>query len=514
MPRIAEYEAPEGLGIRPTETGIESTAAAARRVGGAYSETSQLTKEAGARIGSAVQEAGTVATEYLAKREISQGAAAFAGLMNAKTKQWHDTNKGADPNDPTVAQNYQQSVEADLAKFKSGFLTQAGQDWAEHHIEQLRNHLYAKSHADRATAAGNAVAINAKTTVNGLANAAFWDGTEKGLQTALSSLGTSGLPKPVVEESKEVIIQRAAMGAIKQNAALPDWIQKPEYSKYVDGPTLKGLETAEKQQRHANELQTKQFDIYTKQQNKATVDDAEVNNRNNNTEYDPTANRYTVKPEFFDEAHRISNMPEGRKTGEAMMAWGQRQQDKKPPPVRSDAAVHTDLLERMITPTDNPTTETEIRMAAAKDQLSPQDTHKLIALNSALTKAPIRDPVMNATLNAVKPLLGNDSVGKQNYAAFLQNFIPGYLQLPQAERAGALDFKNPNSFVNRAMSDYQRTPQQKMEQHINDKLGIAPTPTGPAPAPGTPVAVKTAKEAQDLKPGTLYVTPDGQRLIR
>jgi len=250
MPQIRQFTAPEGLGLQPTEIGVHATEAAARRVGAQYSEIAQLKKEAGRDIGAGIAFAGQQATEWLERKEISQGAAAFAGLMNSKTKQWQETNTNADPNDPTVAKNFQDSVAADLDKFRSGFLTRAGQQWAEAHAQKLEQHFFHKSTADRANAAGHAVKLNAARTVEGLANAAMWDGgTEVGLRTALSTLETSALPKDVIEEGKKTIIARAAHGYIQTNAALPDWVKKEEYRGYVDARVLKQMEVAERTER-------------------------------------------------------------------------------------------------------------------------------------------------------------------------------------------------------------------------------------------------------------------------
>lgn len=256
MPQIVQFNAPADLGLRPTETGIEATASAARHVGAEFSRIAELKREAGRDIGSAIAFTGAEATHYLERRELSQGAAAYAGLMNSKTKQWEETNKNADPNDPTVAKNFQDSVTADLEKFKSGFLTRAGQQWAEAHALRAQEHFFHKSTADRSTAAGHATKINAETVVNGHANAAFWDGgTEAGVKNAFGNLETSGLPAAVIEEGKKQIIDRAARGYIQNNAAIPDWAKKPEYSRYIDDPTK--LDVAKARQEKFNEQAAK-----------------------------------------------------------------------------------------------------------------------------------------------------------------------------------------------------------------------------------------------------------------
>src|SRR5437879_5764013 len=103
------------------------------------SETATLGAEKGAaladtgrRIGSSIADAGDAAIKYLDHQQISQGAPAFANLMAQKTQQWNETVKNADPNDPTVAAKFMDSLESDLTKFKEhGFYTEGGQKWAE-----------------------------------------------------------------------------------------------------------------------------------------------------------------------------------------------------------------------------------------------------------------------------------------------------------------------------------------------------------------------------------------------
>src|SRR5271166_6756701 len=102
-PNITEYNAPAGVGLHREETGISAIAAAARRVGGDYNEAAQAKAGEGQMFGSAIQAAGNVAVKYEDHRQISQGAVHLAALADSKTKEWNDTYKNADPNDPSVA---------------------------------------------------------------------------------------------------------------------------------------------------------------------------------------------------------------------------------------------------------------------------------------------------------------------------------------------------------------------------------------------------------------------------
>ena len=89
MPTLKPYEA--GVqGLRPTETGIEATAAAARRVGGAYSEAAESVKAAGHAIASTV-------TVLLGVRRVPQAE------LSVVVAKWDDTaqNDNLSESEPT-----------------------------------------------------------------------------------------------------------------------------------------------------------------------------------------------------------------------------------------------------------------------------------------------------------------------------------------------------------------------------------------------------------------------------
>lgn len=502
-PQIAVYDAPEA-GLRPTEIGVDATAAAARRVGAAYSESAQLTKEAGARIGSAIETAGKQAVDHITSAQVNLGAAAFAGIVNDKTKEWHDINQAAGANglanDPSVAKNFLDGLETKLQEFKGGFLTAGGQQWAEQHVESLRNHFYQKTAADQTTAANQAFAVNANNTVNGLTNAAFWGGGAKAdVDKQLGYLETSGLPRDMIEKSKAQIIRAGAMGGIKQNATVPDWVKEKPYSQYIDAADLKHLETAERQQQTQNRVVQKQQELYTKQENVQAVKDAHQQNRDENTVLDTSTGHYIINPAYFVNADKIRKMPEGKDQGEHDIAWGRAERDRKAPTVASNPDVHSDLLDRMVGQTDNPTTKIQIDLAENRNEITARDAQKMRRLLTDYTS--LRDPVTKAALDGAKALLGTDPVGRGNYAQFAQNFIPQYQALPPEQRAGALDFTNKDSLISKMMKPLQRDLATKA---IDKVMQGAPQTAGAAPAAFTPPPGSSFNAARKQ-----YMFPDG-----
>lgn len=279
MPVIKQYDSPI-TGLRPTETGVEATAAAARRSGAFFnqaasgreevaratqrlgSEVASAGADAGRMFGSALKDVGKVAVDYMDHREISHGAVGYAGLNDALTQKWNDTAKNADPNDPTVAAKFREEVlEPELEKFRDGFNTERSQQWAETRIERLREHMYSKTAADMSTLAGQAVAVNVQQTSNALSNTAMRDPSSVPhlLETIDHSVGEivdsspnlkgadAGRAKSALtEKMKEGIVKAGAIGAI-QNGGDPDAIAAAwgaKYPQYINGAELKQLSAA------------------------------------------------------------------------------------------------------------------------------------------------------------------------------------------------------------------------------------------------------------------------------
>src|SRR6516164_7498243 len=171
MARITEFQAPEGLGIRPAETGIEATARAARQLGYAYSQAAQSKAIAGEAQGSAIEAGLSVALKYAEHKEIADGSAAWASLVNGKTAEWDKINKNGSVHDGAAGTNFMQSnLEPALAQFQQGFFTEKGQAWAEAHVEKLRDHMQKKTTGDMGRRAGNAIAADAVQVGNAFAN--------------------------------------------------------------------------------------------------------------------------------------------------------------------------------------------------------------------------------------------------------------------------------------------------------------------------------------------------------
>ena len=304
MPNIRQYDNPVN-GLQVDERGVDAALQVARRGGSFFNQAADAVNqvgsatnavgEAGARmIEGDIRAAGGVALDYMQHREISQGAAAYAKLNDQLTQKWNDTAKSADPNDPTVAQQFREQVlEPTLQNFGESFLTEGGQKWAEARVESLRGHMFEKTAADMGTLAAQAVAVNVRTMSNTMSNTAMMDpssvphlldgieGTVGAMVDSSPNLKGADAAKArlaLTERMREDIVKSGAIGAI-QKAANPEaeaqrWGEK--YPQYISGADLKTLSANARQQIRADRMDRAYSDMLAKKDAEARSDATET----------------------------------------------------------------------------------------------------------------------------------------------------------------------------------------------------------------------------------------------
>jgi len=229
---IRQFETP-ALDIRPTESGVQATAAAARRGGAFFNQAAEDMSGLGNRIAGAVRDVGQQVVDYAQHREISTGAAEFAKMHARLTDEWNNTVKNADPNDTSVASKFNDKVlQPTLDKFSGAFLTEGGQRWAEQHVDSLRNHMFERATADMSTMAGDAAAANVRKASNAWSNTARNDpssvpfllkNAESSVNAIVSSspgltpAAASKVRNEVLQRAQEEIVKAGALGAIEKS---------------------------------------------------------------------------------------------------------------------------------------------------------------------------------------------------------------------------------------------------------------------------------------------------------
>lgn len=267
MPNIHTQDAPD-LTLRPSELGVDSTAAAARRLGAYGNQIAAAKQQTGNEIATDIRDVGQVAENYFTSREISKGSADGAQLALDLTNKWNATAKNADPNDSSVAQKFNDEVlQPELDKFSSGFSTARSEEWAQHFTDQLRQHMFAKAQADMSTLAGIAVKNNAVQTVNSLGSMVASDPSS--LDFALDAVdhkiggmadsspnltpeAAANVKNTVTQEAKQNIVKAAVAGMIQKNPNIDlDAVQK-KYGQYINGAEIKMFENYARQQVRAD----------------------------------------------------------------------------------------------------------------------------------------------------------------------------------------------------------------------------------------------------------------------
>ncbi len=494
MPNIKEFQTP-ALALRPSETGVEATSAAARRVGAEYNEAGGSIAAGGAAVGGAVKIAGEMYDDHLTHQEISRGGLALAGMMGAKTDDWNKAAKGADPNDPTVANKFlQDSLEPDLEKFKEGFTTQRSQQWAESHVDAFRQHMFVKTSADMATLAGEAIKTNYRQTTNSLANTVRNDPTSldfvlKTYEDTLSSVvGTSTnlkgadagrIKTELLQKGKEELVKSAALGHIEATGKMPPWSTDPKYSPYITPSELKQLEVAERHYATLNKSEQRAADQDADR--KARTQLHSDMNALELSLYDDDGN-LTASKEHIQKFREIvranpqgANLEPGRVSGMFNGLTRMIDRQNRVKASLDDTDTRQDLTNRLFDP-DNPTTMLQIGLAVNDGKLSQRSSRNLGAIVKA-EETSIKDPVMKVTMGGAKQLLGTDPVGAGNYASFVQVFLPQYIAQKRAGTlpANALDLKDPKSLISESMAPYKRTLQQQMQDRIlRGEFGLEP----------------------------------------
>lgn len=162
MPEIKQYENQAGLTARlDPDAQVRGPSAQIR--------AAQMNADALEGFGGIAQKLGKEWEDHRAQEEISQGFALEAELNQNISTAWNNNLKNADPNDPQVAQRFQQEdLEPILQAYQTGFQTERGKAWAEARIAALRSHYFEKTVGDQARLAGVAVVTNLEKTRNAM----------------------------------------------------------------------------------------------------------------------------------------------------------------------------------------------------------------------------------------------------------------------------------------------------------------------------------------------------------
>lgn len=260
MPEIKEYTA--GAAITPTETGIESTAAAARRGGQFFNQIAASKEQIGHEADQTIKGVGETALQYLDFQQVNAASAKFSKYQADKVEQWNSLMRGTkDPNQAHfLGKQFTDEMEPELQDFIKGMGTQRSREWMETHADNFRQHMQLKTTADTANMAKDAVSVNAMETANNLSNllrkdpvrstldfsiAQFDDALDAQLRhSGVNAEAAGNIRTTYREKMIENMVKSAAVGHIEMTngESLPEWLDDPKYSKYVNPAELTALQ--------------------------------------------------------------------------------------------------------------------------------------------------------------------------------------------------------------------------------------------------------------------------------
>jgi hypothetical protein len=515
MPNILDpnFQAPD---IRPSEIGVESAAAAGRRVGVYGAQIAASKEQEGRDVGQSVKAVGDAAYQQGEHMEISAGTNHGANLIATLNESWNQTAKNADPNDPTTAKKWrEETLEPALDQFSRGFITQGGQDWADKFVSQYREHAVVKTAADMSSMAADAVHVNAVKTINGLSAAAFSDPSTSnfardtlahsldgviGSSPTLSATDAAKVRTELTEKGEEQIVKSAVMGAIVKGGDWQSIASDPKNAPYINGPEIKQFEAQQKYYQRGEAVAAKQEILLNKQIAETNAHGAINDSWAKNVKVDDQTGRVTIDPQFIRDMVALPlknpNAPDAADKARTYVDWAESQQ--KPPP-RADNPAAIDGLMKTISDPAVSLDDAKIAITKADIQkgVTPETRGQLIQLATDMRNLnnPLLTKTMEAAKDIVEPKYGGHSTDPGAFAKFYYDFI--HNQYLPAKVSGtlppdALDMSQPSSMISKALA----AARPGVGAAVGANGGVAPplpvytAPTKPA-APAAPAVGET-----------------------
>lgn len=384
MPNIREYTATD-VQIRPNERGMQALSREAGALSsqansqealgqaqlGAAQARAAGTASIGKTLGQAIDTVGGAYVKWETNKQVSQGAAALAGITDDLTQAWNTAARDSDPNDQSVAPAFREkTLEPALDKFVQGFSTEEGQQWAKQQANSMRQHFYEKTAADQATRAGVAAQQNFGVMANRLSNLAMSDPSSGdmalglvdtsinaivGSNPNLSAEAATKLRGTLGQAAKEAVAKSAMVGLINAN---PDAglaaLEAGKYADYIDGDTKKSLAGYAQEKKNAMETQAR---LDEAAQQRALTQAAKADENAIYTTTIQPDGSIALPPDYMQKVmdHRIAFGAAGDDSAE-MIRFGQwaAEQANKPDTTRTDPNTYADFAERLNLPDTDP----------------------------------------------------------------------------------------------------------------------------------------------------------------
>lgn len=485
MPQIKEYTSPVD--------NIESSSLtqAARRLGALGSEAAAAQNEAAAMIGRSIRGAAETAKDikaqidrHDAQQEISRGGALLVGMHDEINKEWADTAKNSDPNDPNVASKFRSSLEDRYQKFYDSFTTDAGKRWATGEVNSLRQHVFEKTAADQANMAGDALVTNIATIKNRATSLVRGDPTSLDASLGVVDRATDAmiansptitpdqaakLHQHVSTEVKTGVVESAIIGMAEKSPDLArKMVDSGKYDDYIDGAQAhKIIDTIDRAKRDDERWAEYKRD-------KAINDASERATGDYLASMTGPDGKVHVPPGMAVDVLSDTKLKPSRRVELYDFQQKMLAQQEKGAIVVTDPKTRESLIQRMGVEPGQPGAYTplELYQLHAEGKLSEKDLTMFKDAQQANQDDPVRrGPILSSALAAAKSELtytlpgmpGKDPKGEARYADFLRTFLPAY---NLARRTGnvepnALSLRDPNSMISHVLTPFKRTAQEK-----------------------------------------------------
>lgn len=537
MPNILDpsFTVPD---IRPSETGVEATARAGLRLGAYGNQIAQAKQQEGQDIGRATGSAVDAAYTQAEHMEISKGAAHGADMVAKLNDSWNQTAKNADPNDPSVAAKWRaETLEPALEQYRSGFLTEGAQQWAEHFVDSYREHTVLKTSADMSSMAADAVHINAVKTINGLSTAAFNDPSTvsfardtlahsldglTGSSPNISAVDAAKVKTELTQKGEEQIVKAAVIGTIAKGGDWQSIANDPKNAPYVNAVELQQFARVEKFYKNGEAVAAKQQILQDKQIAETTAHTAINQSFGKNVTFDETTGRAVINPNFVRDMVQLPlrnpNAPDAAEKAKTYIDWAESQQ--KPPPRADNPQVIDGLMKTISDPT---VSLDDAKIAVSKADiakgLTAETRGQMIQLATDMRNLnnPLLTKTMEAAKEIVEPKYSGVSSNPGGFAKFYYDFI--HNQYLPAKVGGtlppdALDMSQPNSMISKALSAATGGPGAQLPAAIGANGGVGGPPLPVYTAPAKPAAAPPALPAGTERSfqGTTYKFKGGNQL--
>lgn len=542
MPNIEDFSA-GNIDIRPTEIGVESTAAAGRRMGVYGSQIAQSYEQAGRALG----QVATVAEQYVEHREINTAAKHAADFVVNHNQSWNDYISGKDIpegtlgrddaiaariNNPNAGKQWrEQNLEPDLQQFQTGFLTKGGREWGDHFANTYREHMAVKTAADQSSMAGAVIQANIEKTSNALAVATFNDpsslkanldlfthsvnGSVQSSPTLSPEEGTK-VSTALAQRNGERLVQAAIQGTILKGGNWQVIANNPAYAPYVKPAENLQFAKMEETRQKQNAVLDRQATLLQKQIAETNATNALNQSWHDNVHFDPATGHATIDPKLIQDAIELpfkTNAPNATALARAQIDWAESRQHGVEAPV-NDPATQKSLNELLYRPGATETdTKIAILQAATNHKLTPDAIKDYLELNTALHQGAIKDPLYEATMKSAEEILGTDIEGKKRFADFAFQFMQQYINARKEGKltGDSLTITNPdgtydeNSLIYKTLKPYMRPAEEIMMNKIMQGYGALLQGTQPA----RPAAAAAPGASAPATPGGIPPKPAG-----